>query len=169
MKNTKRIGKITKNVVMLRAAVLIFAMLIMAPLPVSASVLPAELGGWRLVSEHVANLATAEEQGMWVSASYARSEPIANIEVQLTEGPGFGPLFVPGDAIFSNNGTIGFYSSTYETLNVAGRRAVLERGSVTGQALAVALEGRTTVTFESRGVSREDLIAFAKSMIEALQ
>jgi len=164
----KKIKKITQSVVMHRTVALILAMLIMA-LPVCASVLPAELGNWRLASKNVANLATAENQGMWISASYARSEPIANIEVQLTEGPGFGPLFVPRDVISSNSGTIGFYSSTYETLNVAGRRAVLERCSVTGQALAVALEGRTTVTFESRGVSREDLISFAESMIETLQ
>jgi len=161
--------KFTKTVALLRVAVFIFALIMASALPVCASVLPTELENWRLTSEHVANLATAENQGTWVSASYTRSEPIANIEVQLMEGPGFGGLFVPEGMIYSNDGTIGFYSSAYETLNVAGRRAVWERSSITGHALAVSLEARTTVTFESRGVSREDLLSFAENMIEALQ
>jgi len=164
--------KFTKNFILPRAAALLFMMttiFIMAPLPVYASVLPAELGEWRLVSEHVTHLATAEDQGMWVNGSYARLAPIAYIEVQLTEGPGFGPLFVPDGRVSANDGPIGFFSSTYETLSIAGRRAVLENRDIIGKALAVALEARTTVTFESRGVSREALLSFAESMIEALQ
>ena len=142
--------------------------LIMAlTLPAFASSLPEELGNWRLVSEHVTELTASGPLGRWTSVSYARSEPIAVIEVQLTEGPGPGALFVPEGVVSSDDGPIGFLS-TYETLSVAGRRAVLERGEVTGQALAVALEART-VTFETRGISREELLSFAENIIEALQ
>jgi hypothetical protein len=84
------------------------------------------------------------------------------------EGPGSGQLFVPEGRIFSDDGPIGFLS-TYETLTVAGRRAVLERSDVTGQALAVAMGTRRTVTFETRGISREELLNFAERMIEALR
>ena len=137
----------------------IAAAFVMAPTPPAyASFLPSELGNWSLASEHVTELTASEELGKWTSAFYARSEPIARIEVQLTEGAGPGELFVPEDIV----------ASDYETLNISGRRAVLERGDVTGQALAVALETRT-VTFESRGISRKELLDFAESMIEALR
>ena len=155
----------------LAAAALIFVTTLSSPvLAFFTASLPEELGNWRLSSEYVTDLTGPENLGnvgKWTSASYVRSEPPAGIEVQLTEGPGTGELFVPEGMIFSDDGPIGF-SSTYETLNVAGRRAVLERSDVTGQALAVALE-TSTVTFEARGISREELLAFAESMIEALQ
>ena len=134
--------------------------------PVLASCLPGELGNWSLASEHVTDLTTSENLGRWTSASYVRSESPARIDVQLTEGPGPGVLLVPEGMISSDDGPIGFLS-TYETLSVAGIRAVLERGDVTGQALAVAL-GARTVTFEARGISREELLSFAENMIKAL-
>ena len=154
--------------IMLRAiAALIFVMTMNSPIfAFSAASLPEELGNWRLSSEYITDLITSENLGRWTSASYARSEPPAHIEVQLTEGPGPGRLFVPEGMIFSDDGPIGF-SSTYETLNVAGRRAVLERSDITGQALAVALETQT-VTFEARGISREELLDFAENMIGSI-
>ena len=170
MKNMK---KFTKNMILFcTAATLMF---IMAPVPAArASMLPGELGYWRLVSEHVTGLTSfgpevsrSTYQGKWLSASYVRPAPPAGIEVQLMEGPGLGTLFVPEGMVYSNDGPIGFLS-TYETLSIAGRRAILELSDVTGQALAVAL-GTQTVTFEARGVSREELLGFAESMIETLQ
>ena len=150
------------------AAALMFVLALSSPLLASSvDTLPGELGDWRLSSEYVTELTTSQNLGKWINASYVRSEPPAQIEVQLTEGSGTGRLFVPEGAVSSDDGPIGF-SSTYETLYVAGRRAILERNDVTGQALAVAL-GTRTVTFESLGVSREELLGFAESMIEALQ
>ena len=149
----------------------IFIMTLSSPILASfVASFPEELGNWRLSSEYVTELTGPENLGnvgKWTSASYVRSEPRAGIEVQLTEGPGPGEFFVPEGMIFSDDGPIGF-SSTYETLSVAGRRSVLERSDVAGQALAVALETRT-ITFETRGISREELLTFAESMIEALQ
>ena len=144
------------------------ALAIILTTPVFAASLPTELGNWRLSSEHVTDLTTSQEHGKWTSASYVKPEPLARIEVQLTEGPGFGNLFVPEGMIFSDDGPIGFLS-TYETLTIAGRRAVLERDDVMGQSLAAALGGRRTVTFEARGISREELLSFAESMIKELQ
>jgi len=156
----------TKNIILFRvAAALIF---IMAPaLPVCASALPGELRNWRLASEHVTDLVLTDRNlGKWINASYVRPAPPARIEVQLTKGSGPGELFVPEGMVSSDDGPIGFLS-TYETLNIAGRRAILERNDVTGQVLAVAL-GTRTITFEARGISREELLDFAESMIEAL-
>jgi len=162
-----------KHMLMLHIAVIVLVITLIPP--ASASFLPAELGNWRLIAEHITDLATSgqevshsENMGKWTSASYVRSEPPAGIEVQLTEGAGPGGLYVPEGVISSDDGPIGFLSK-YETLSVAGRRAILERSDVTGQALAVILAGRRTVTFEARGISREDLLGFAESMIEVLQ
>ena len=132
-----------------------------------ASFLPAELRAWHLSSEHITELAASEDLGKWASASYIRSSPAGGIEVQLTEGPGPGELFVPGGMISSDDGPIGFLS-TYETLDVAGRHAILERNYVTGQALAVALGTDRTITFETNSISREELLSFAVILIEAL-
>jgi hypothetical protein len=148
---------------LLRAA-LASVFLMSLPLLAFASFLPAELGDWRLSSEQTTELAASENLGRWTSASYVRPAPPARIEFQLTEGPGPGRLFVPEGIMSSDDGPIGFLS-TYETLNIAGRRGVLERGEVTGQALAVAL-GTRTATFESRSISKHELLSFAESMIE---
>ena len=148
-------------------AALVLILTLSSPILASEAFLPEELGNWRLSSKHVTELTTSQNLGRWTSASYVRSEPPAQIEVQLTEGSGTGRLFVPEGVVSSDDGPIGF-SSTYETLSVAGRRAILERSDVTGQALAVAL-GTRTVTIESSGISREELLGFAESMIEALQ
>ena len=155
----------TKNKSLFSAAAALMFIMTLIP-AVHASPLPGELGSWHLVSEYVTDLTTSENLGKWINASYVRPAPPAGIEVQLTEGPGPGALFVPEGIFSSDDGPIGFLS-TYETLSVAGRRAVLERNDVTGQALAVAL-GAQTVTFESRGISREELLDFAERMIGAL-
>ena len=140
-----------------------------------ASSLPAELGNWHLSSQHVTELTTSgpdasdsREHGRWTSASYVRSAFLPRIDVQLMEGPGTGQLYVPEGRIFSDGGPIGFLS-TYETLTIAGRRAILERSDVTGQTLAVAMGTRRTITFETRGISREELLEFAENMVEALR
>lgn len=156
-------GNIRKYAVMFCAA----AFVLTAASSVFAFFMPAEVGTWRLVAEHVTDLTASEPLGKWTSASYVRPAPPARLEVQATEGAGPGALFVPEGKISGHDGPIGF-SSTYETLTIAGRRAILERNGVMGQALAVAL-GTRTVTFESRGLSKEELLAFAEGMIEALQ
>ena len=167
-KNIRVNNNKTRRIYIILFHVIMSATLFMALVPPTfAFFLPAELGNWRLLSDHVTDLTASEELGKWTSASYVRFEPTARIEVQLTEGSGPGELFVPEDIISSDDDPIGFLS-TFETLSVAGKRAILERDSVTGQALAVAM-GTRTVTFEASGISREVLLGFAENMIEALQ
>jgi hypothetical protein len=84
------------------------------------------------------------------------------------EGSGPGTLFVPEGKVAGGDGPLGF-SSTYETLNAAGYRAILERGDVTGQALAVALGENRTLTVETKSLSREELLGFAENLIAALE
>ena len=160
------LGKRVKRYISLFKAATILISIMALNSPAFASFLPQKLENWSLLSEHVTELTASENLGRWTSASYVRLIPPADIDVQLTEGSGPGKLFVPEGMIFSDDGPIGFLS-TYETLSIAGMRAILERSNVTGQALVVAL-GAQTITFESRGISREELFAFAESMIEAL-
>ena len=84
------------------------------------------------------------------------------------EGAGPGSLFVPeGDGV-ADDGPLG-PSSTYETLNIAGHRAILERGEVTGQALAVALGKNRTLTLETKSLSTKELLGFARKFLVALE
>ena len=177
-KNNKKTGawrrRVKKYAIPFRAAVAATALVIALTSMACASFLPGKLGDWRLSSEHVTELIesgsevlSSKDLGKWTNAFYVRNAPIAGIEVQLMEGPGPGGLFVPEGVVSSDDGPIGFLS-TYETLDVAGRRALLERNDVTGQALAVAL-GMRTVTFEASGISREELLDFAAILIEELE
>ncbi|MCL2009175.1 MAG: hypothetical protein FWG71_01345, partial [Synergistaceae bacterium] len=131
-------------IIFLRAAAALLIFIATLTQPAFASFPPEKLGNWRLSSEHVTELTTSEsrDMGKWTSASYVRSEPSGFIEVQFMEGSGPTKLFVPEGIISSDDGPIGFLS-TYETLSVAGRRAVLERDSLTGQSLAAALDTQT--------------------------
>ena len=110
----------------------------------------------------------SEDLGTWRNRVYTRTAPIASIEVNLTEGAGFGTLYVPDTEGRNNDAPIGF-ASTYETLNIADKRAILERGEVTGQALAIAFDKNKTLTLESKSVSTEELLDFAERLVRALQ
>jgi hypothetical protein len=129
--------------------------------------MPDVLDEWRALPEHVTELKTSEALGQWANRVYIRGTPIASIEVNLMEGPGPGTLFVPQGEVAGNDAPLGF-SSTYETLDVAGHRAILERGEVTGQALAIALGKNRTLTLETKSLSRQELIGFAEKLAAIL-
>ena len=136
---------------------------------VEAAPLPDVMDEWQSGPIHTTTLDVgSEDLGTWRNRVYTRTSPIASIEVNLTEGPGFGTLFVPDTEGRTDDAPIGF-SSTYETLNIADKRAILERGDVTGQALAVAFDKNMTLTLESKSVSAEELLDFAERLIRALQ
>ncbi|MDR1377074.1 MAG: hypothetical protein LBJ22_06155 [Synergistaceae bacterium] len=130
-----------------------------------AASMPDVLGEWRALPERVTELKTSETetQGRWSNRVYTRGAPSASVEVNLMEGPGPGTLFVPEGKVAGDDAPLGF-SSTYETLDVAGHRAILERGEVTGQALAIALGKNRTLTLESKSLSRQELIGFAEKL-----
>ena len=126
--------------------------------------MPDVLGEWRASSEHITEL---KALGRWLNRIYTRKAPIASVEVNLMEGSGPGTLFVPEGEVAANDAPIGF-SSTYETLNVAGHRGILERGEVTGQALAISLSKDRTLTLETKSLSREEFLDFAEKLTAAL-
>ena len=139
------------------------------PLPVRAEPLPDTLNEWRATALHSTELNVAsEDMGTWYSGTYSRSAPAASVEVNLMEGPGAGSLYIPDNGGRTNDAPLGF-SSTYETLDIAGKRAILERGEVTGQALAVALDKNRTLTLESKSLNTEELLDFADRLVRTLQ
>jgi hypothetical protein len=148
------------------AACCLIAVLVCATFASGAHALPMpdELGEWRVSSEHVTELNT---HGQWANRIYTRKAPMASVEVNLMEGPGPGTLFVPEGEVAANAGPLGF-SSTYETLNLAGHPAILECGEITGQALAVSLGKDRTLTLETKSLSREEFLDFAEKLTAAL-
>ncbi|MDR2179002.1 MAG: hypothetical protein LBP21_01715 [Synergistaceae bacterium] len=148
---------------------LVAAFLLCAILALTSSAhgqpMPDVLGEWRASLERVAEL---NAHGRWSNRVYTHQAPIAGVEVNLMEGPGPGTLFVPEGEVAANDAPLGF-SSTYETLNVAGHRGILERGEILGQALAISLGKDRTLTLETKSLSREEFLSFAEKLTAALE
>jgi hypothetical protein len=153
------------------ALVSLLALLTFVSGAASETALPDALDEWLGTPARVTEFTIskgAENLGQWQNRVYTRRAPVAGVEVNLTEGQGPGTLFVPEGGVVTSDAPIGF-ASTYETLNLAGRRAVLERGEVTGQALAVALGENRTLTLETKSLSRDELLGFARKLILTLE
>jgi hypothetical protein len=135
----------------------------------NAALLPDELGEWQGSPVYTTEFSASKAFGQWSSRTYTRTSPIASVEVHLMEGIGPGSLFVPEGnfPIAADAGPLG-PSSTYETLNIAGYRAILERGELTGQSLAVALAQNRTLTLENKSLSTRELLDFAENFLAAL-
>ena len=80
------------------------------------------------------------------------------------EGPGPGTLLVPQGAVSADDLPLGF-GARYQTLDIEGHRAVLERQDILGTALAIELGKDRTLTLESAGASQEELTEFATQVI----
>ena len=83
------------------------------------------------------------------------------------EGSGPGPLRVP-ETVGSYDGVIEGQAE-YQVLEVAGRRAVLERYPYLPLALSVAVSPDTVLTLESRTADEKDLAGLAEKIIEKLK
>ena len=153
----------------LYAPIVITLLLILVPSSVQAAPLPDVLDEWHATPMETTRFrTTSEDLGLWQNRIYTRTAPIASIEVDLMEGTGPGTLRVPENKVEKNDAPLGFVS-TYRTLNISGKRAILERGEVTGQALAVAFDKNRTLTIETKSVSEEELLNFAERLIHALE
>jgi hypothetical protein len=131
-----------------------------------AAPLPDALGEWIATPAAVTLFETASgDFGQWENRVYIRSAPPAGIEANLMEGSGPGTLWVPGGSVSGD--APGF--AAYRTLNISGKSAILERGEVTGQALAIAFGTNRTLTLETKSVSEEELINFATRLTVALE
>ncbi|MDR1979415.1 MAG: hypothetical protein LBQ42_11840 [Synergistaceae bacterium] len=161
-----KMAKTTYAARLLAVWALLSAILAFAPTADAAS-MPDALDEWRASPERITELKGSEPLGQWANRTYSRTAPIASVEVNLMEGPGPGPLFVPEGKVAADDGPLGF-SSTYETLNVGRHRGILERGEVTGQALAIALGKNRTLTLETGSLSTEELLGFAEKLIKAI-
>ena len=134
------------------------------PPPAAAGVLPDAVGPWHGASVDVTSFKTASEDlGAWHNRVYTRSAPPARVTAILMEGPGPGTLRVPQSTVSDDDLPVGF-GARYQTLEVAGRRAVLERHPLLGLVLAVDLGGNRTLTLESSGASQEELAELAEGI-----
>ena len=158
-------------------ALSLISLLLLPNANAAAANLPDALDEWLGTPARVTEFTTSYDGrnlGDWHNRVYTRAAPIASIEANLMKGPGAGALFVPEDNFSDPNpdpgiGTYLDFSSAYESLNIAGKRAILERGKVTGLALAVSLDRERTMTLETRSLSREELLGFAQKLIAALE
>lgn len=136
---------------------------------VPALALPETAGEWRSADEYVQPFvltANSEDVGRWTQRIYTRAEQPGSIEVNLMEGSGPGPLRVP-EAVGSYDGVIKSQAE-YQVLEVAGRRAVLERYPYLPLALSVAVSQDMVLTLESRAADEKELVELAEKLIEIL-
>ncbi|MDR2522197.1 MAG: hypothetical protein LBC93_00620 [Synergistaceae bacterium] len=138
-----------------------------------AADLPAKVGEWRGTPPRVTEFTLTqnnENVGTWKNRVYTRAAPLASVEANLMEGPGPGTFFVPENGVPQGpaNGPLG-PPPAYEVLNIAGKHAILENEEATGQALAVALGKDRTLTLETKNLSREELLSFARELITILE
>jgi hypothetical protein len=131
--------------------------------------LPDAVEEWRADPPRVTELkAGGKVMGLWQNRVYRRAAPPASAEADLMEGAGLGTLYTPPGQIAANDAPIGF-GSLYETLSVAGKRAILEEGGITGRAVAVALGKNRTLTVGSASLSSEELLSLAERLTLLLE
>ena len=133
--------------------------------------LPDRVGAWRLTSEDVTPLATASEDlGRWTRLIYSREAPRGDLEANVMEGSGPGRLRVPEAPSGQPNPSDAVMNAEteYKILDVAGRRAVLERHPVLPLCLAVPVSPDLSLTLESHAADEEELIEFARQAVGSL-
>ena len=134
---------------------------LLCPPSTAAGPLPDAVGSWCAESVDVTPFKTASEDlGAWYNRVYTRSAPPGRVTAILMEGPGPGTLLVPQGTVSADDLPLGF-GARYQTLDVAGRRAVLERHPLLGLVLAIDLGGNRTLTLESAGAAQEELVELA--------
>ena len=110
--------------------------------------------------------APAGNYGEWLTRVY-RDGRGRTVKVTLMAGPGAGGLKTPPEGTKTDDRPLGFGSS-YEGTTVEGRPALLENVPSLGLALAVALDGDSTLTLESSSMSGDELAEIAAKMIKSM-
>ncbi len=133
-----------------------------------AASLPEALPDWKSKTQDTVEFKTVSDDfGQWNNRVYTRVSQPGAVEAVLMEGSGPGTLMVPSGDIKTNDYPIGF-GATYTTIKVDGHEAILEGESITGLALAVKLGEKRTLTLESKSLSQDELIEFAKKVINSI-
>ena len=146
----------------------------------AASALPDKIGDWS--SEHedetrfvldADDKTPAEDVGLWIHRVYTKENPRRVVEVNLMEGSGPGPLRVPevsgadGERVLKSK-------SEYRVIEVAGRRAILERhgngaaADLLPLSLAVPFRTNGTLTIEGH-VDEYELTGLAEKILTNLE
>ena len=128
--------------------------------------LPDSVNEWQCVNEHIVTLtpsATSENLGRMVYRDYERESPRGYVQVILTEGTGTGSLYVPERV---RAGGLMPSDSEYRILDIAGRKAILERHENIPLSLAVDADNNVVLTIESSALDEEGIIEFAVNILQ---
>ena len=141
------------------------AFTLLCPPSTAAGPLPDAVGSWYAESGDAIPFKTAlEDLCAWYNRVHMRSAPPGRVTAILMEGPGPGTLLVPQGTVSADDLPLGF-GARYQTLDIAGRRAVLEQQDILGTALAIELGKDKTLTLESAGASQEELVELAEGIL----
>lgn len=121
---------------------------------------------WHLVNEYITPLiavANSQDLGQVIYRDYERYNPAGLVTTILTKGVGTGALYVP-EKVNAAKGLMPADSS-YEVLEVVGRKAILENQSYMPLALAVHVDDNTILTIESISLNHDEIIKFAEEIL----
>ncbi|MBQ7544418.1 MAG: hypothetical protein IJT02_05685 [Synergistaceae bacterium] len=149
--------------------VLVVALVAMLSSCACALELPATVGEWRCVNEHVVPLvaeADGSELGRVVYRDYVREAPAGSLQVILTEGTGTGSLYVPEQ----RRGAKGVMPADagYKIVDIGGRKGILEQPPHLPAVLAVSFSESTVITIEASALDEEGIAEFAVNIITVL-
>ena len=145
---------------------LVIAVIMMCTSCAYAMELPDSVNEWRYVNEHVVTLTPSADGvnlGRMVYRDYERESPRGYVQVILTDGTGTGSLYVPERV---RAGGLMPSDSEYRILDIAGRKAILERHENIPLSLAVDADNNVVLTIESSALDEEGIIEFAVNIMQ---
>lgn len=91
-----------------------------------------------------------------------------HIHAVWLEGAGEKGWTPPAEPVSSDDGLMG-RGAWYRTMTVAGEKALIEHHPITGFSIAVKIEGRGTLTVESRYAKEEEICSAAIRLVEMMR
>ena len=132
-----------------------------------ALTLPDKFDDWILQSESVTPLiadVNSEDLGRCIYRNYSRKKTLENITLILSEGKGFGKLFVPEEIRRENSKTLMQSQSSYEILEVVGHKAIFEKHEFLPNVLSISISDYETLTLESHSLNQTELVGIAEKI-----
>lgn len=84
------------------------------------------------------------------------------------EGAGEKGWVPPAESVSADDGLMGS-GSVYRTIEIAGEKAIIEHHPVTGYCAAVKINGKGTLTVESKYAEENNFVAAAAELVESLK
>lgn len=125
------------------------------------------ISGWEVTNEQIKELKTEKMHLGWYIEQDINSQVHQQVKVILLTGSGPGSLYIPEGNISNDDRPIGF-GATYSTLEIMGLKGVLENYPYVGMALSIRISPQSTLTLESRTLSRKKLISLTTEYIKRI-